>query len=134
MTNIQKTNPEISQFVELLHNNGKIKPFLEDIFLIEVHVAGLYHVDNMEKIFPNIKEGDYLELYREKHNEHDKLAILVKYKGEKIGHVPRKNNEILANLMDGGKEIYGIVSLAFDGEVNEDYPFKEIDFKVFLKE
>lgn len=134
MANIQKTNSELSKFVEFLHNDGEIKPFLKDIYLITVHVAGLDFVEDIEEIFPNIKKGDTLELFREKSNVHDELAILVKFDGEKIGYVPKKDNEVLANLMDAGKELYGVVENVFKDEVYEGYPFKVVEFKIFLKE
>lgn len=91
-------------------------------------------MDDIEEIFPNIAKGDNLELFREKSNEHDELAILVKFNGEKIGYVPKRNNEVLANLMDAGKELYGVVENAYLDEVYDGYPFKVVEFKIFLKE
>ena len=134
MANIQKTNSEISKFVEFLHNDGEIKAFLKDIHLITVHVAGRDYVDDIDEIFPNIKKGDKLDLFREKGNDYDELAILVKFNGEKIGYVPRNDNEVLANLMDAGKELYGVVENAYQDEVYKGYPFKVVEFEIFLKE
>ena len=136
MANIQKTDSEISKFVEFLHNNGKIKAFLEDIHLITLDVAGLYYAENIDKIFPKIEKGDTLNLFREKDNKYDKYAILVKFDGEKIGYVPRRHNKILANLMDAGKELYGIVEeiSVEDGVYEGAGDFKYLKFKIFLKE
>ncbi|MEE1128583.1 MAG: HIRAN domain-containing protein [Methanobrevibacter sp.] len=135
MSNIQKNNSEITEFVKFIHNKGEVKAFLEDIHLITLNVAGLYYAENIDEIFPKIKKGDILDLFREKDNVHDKYAILVKYSGDKIGHVPRKHNRILANMMDGGKELYGVVEDIFtDGAVYEPDEFKVIIFKIFLKE
>lgn len=134
MANIQKINNEISNVVEFLHNKNEIKPFLEDIFLIRLQVAGMDFIDNIDEIFPNLNNGTKLELFREKDNEFDKLAILVKYNGNKIGYVPRKHNVVLAHLLDGGKELYGVVCEAFQDEIYEGYPFKVVEFEIYLKE
>ena len=74
-----------------------------------------------------------MELFREATNEYGKHAILVKYHGEKIGYVPRKDNYVLSKLMDGGKHIYGVVDSCVD-EVYENYEFKFINFKIFLND
>lgn len=134
MTNIEKKNSEIGKFLGFLHNGGKIKPLLEDIHLITLEVAGLEFSENIEEIFSKLKKGDHLELFRENKNPHDELAILVKYDGEKIGYVPRKHNQILANLMDGGKQLYGIIDDVFEDKVYKDYKFKTVIFRIYLKE
>lgn len=134
MANIQKGNSQVSTFIKFLHNKNDIKPFLEDIYLITLHVAGLYYADNIDDIFHHIKKGTHLELFRERTNEYDKFAILVKYNGEKIGYVPRDDNVILANLMDAGKELYGVVEYASKEEVYVGDEYKVVEFKVFLKE
>ena len=126
MTNIEKTDSELSKFVGFLHNSD-IKQLFEDVYLITVNVAGLEYAENIDIIFPQIKKESYLELFRDKNNQYDKKAIIVKFNGEKIGYVPRKHNIILANLMDAGKEINV-------DRIYEDYEFKSISFKIYLKE
>lgn len=134
MSNIQKPDKEITDIIGFIQKGGNVKPFLKDVFLIKVNVAGLDYVDNIDEIFPKIEVGDKLELFREATNEYDKHAILVKYRGEKIGYVPRKDNYVLSKLMDGGKHLYGIVVSIGVDEVYENYQFRFINFKIFLKE
>ncbi|WP_296797588.1 HIRAN domain-containing protein [uncultured Methanobrevibacter sp.] len=134
MANIQKPNSDITDIVGFLQNGGKLKPFLKDIFLIKTYVAGLDYIDYIDDIFPIIKVRDKLDLLREASNEYDKHAILVKYNGQKIGYVPRKDNYVLSKLMDGGKELYGVVVSFGVDEVYEGYEIKFINFKIFLKE
>ena len=134
MSNIQKPNSEISDIIGFIQKGGKLKPFLKDIFLIKTYVAGLYYIDYLDDIFPLIKSRDKLDLFREASNEYDKHAILVKYNGQKIGYVPRKDNYVLSKLMDGGKQLYGIVESVGVDEVYEGYENKFIYFKIFLKE
>ena len=134
MTNIEKSDNELAEFLDYLHKKGEIKPFLEDIYLITLHVAGLFYTENIDLIFPNLKKGDRLELFRENDNHYDRLAILVTHKGKKIGYVPRKDNKILANLMDGGKEIYGVIESVVEEKIYKNDLFREVKFKVYLKE
>jgi len=135
MSNIQKPDSDITNFVGFIQKGGKLKSFGKDIFLIEVHVAGLDYIDDIDEIFNELEVNARLELFREAKNEYDKHAILVKYNGQKIGYVPRKQNIILANLMDAGKELYAVVEDAcksegvYVGEVDQ-----YIKFKIFLKE
>lgn len=134
MSNIQKPNSEIADIIGFIQKGGKLKPFLKDIFLIKTYVAGLDYIDYLDDIFPLIKSRDKLDLFREASNEYDKHAILVKFNGQKIGYVPRKDNYVLSKLMDGGKQLYGIVESFGVDEVYEGYEIKFIYFKIFLKE
>ena len=136
MSNIQKTNSELTKFIELLHNKPEIKHFNEDIYLITVCVAGLMFIEDIDIIFPKLKKGINLQLLREKQNYYDHSAILVKFDGEKIGYVPRKHNVVLANLMDAGKELYGVieeVSLEKAVYVGED-DYRIVMFRIFMKD
>ena len=81
-------------------------PFQQDIFLLECHVAGTMHIDDVILKAWDILGGKVttLALKREPDNENDNLAIRVETaEGEKLGYVPRKHNAILARLMDAGK-------------------------------
>ena len=84
--------------VNLLNQRGKSGdnlpiPFEQEIFLLEVQIAGT---------------SDRLICRREPDNYHDEWAIrFYTLDGEPIGYIPKKQNQILARLMDAGKEIYG---------------------------
>lgn len=87
--------------------NNMPMPYNKEIFLIKCNIAGTSYVD-IEDIEPNINKDDFLTLKREQSNKYDELAIIVYDKsGNKLGYIPRDNNEILAHLMDAGKLIYG---------------------------
>ena len=134
MSNIEKPDTTITEVIGFIQKGGNIKPFLKDIFLIKVAVAGLVYIDYIDEIFSKIQVGDKLELFREATNEYDKHAILVKYRGEKIGYVPRKDNYVLSKLMGGGKQLYGIIESFGVDEVYEGYEVKFIHFNIFLNE
>ena len=134
MSNIEKPDTTITEVIGFIQKGGNIKPFLKDIFLIKVAVAGLVYIVYIDEIFSKIQVGDKLELFREATNEYDKHAILVKYRGEKIGYVPRKDNYVLSKLMDGGKQLYGVIESFGEDEVYEGYEVKFIHFNIFLNE
>ena len=133
MSDIEKINTDIADVVKFINNGGNVKPFIEDIYLITVDIAGLYYVENIDEIFPELKKGTQLDLYREK-NEYDKKAIKIKYNDNKIGYVPRKHNIILANMMDAGKKLYAVVEKVATDSLYENDEYKSVKIKIYLKE
>lgn len=69
---------------------------------MDTFVAGTSHVKDA-RVFESLKREDALFLCREE-NEYDAMAILVLDRDHcKLGYVLKKDNLILARLMDGGK-------------------------------
>ncbi len=97
--------------MQLLHGGIDIgRPFSNCIYLINVHIAGTSHIDNIDKLEPELVKGKRLNFFRESNNEYDERAIVIKNEnGDKLGYVPRNKNEILSRLMDAGKLLYGEV-------------------------
>lgn len=87
------------------------KPFSKRIFLMQVRVAGLRYRDNINELLSCMKVGDKVELIREPENEYDELAIMIRNaEGQKLGYVPRVNNDIMSKMMDAGKILRGEVA------------------------
>ncbi len=111
MSNVIKIDG--SNIVNILNNKGALdieKPFSREIFLIEVHIAGTTHIDNIDVLEPKLTEGVEVQFFREPNNQYDSKAIVVKDKeGNKLGYIPKEKNEILSRLMDAGKLLYGKV-------------------------
>lgn len=111
MSNIIKIDD--NNIVNILNNKGTLdigKPFSQEIFLIEVHIAGTMHIDNIDVLEPELTEGVEVQFFREPNNQYDSKAIVVKDKeGNKLGYIPKDKNEILSRLMDAGKLLYGKV-------------------------
>jgi hypothetical protein len=57
-----------------------------------------------------MKPGDELQLLREPGNRHDANAVLVLWRGEKLGYLPRKENRAVAQAMDEGMKLRAFVS------------------------
>lgn len=121
-----------ANIVNIIKNGGLDigKPFSKEIFLIEVHIAGTNHVDNIELLEPKLVEGTEVRFFREPENPYDNKAIVVKDKdGNKLGYIPRDKNEIISRLMDAGKLVYGKVKTK---EKIDDWV--KIEMEVYLKD
>jgi hypothetical protein len=69
---------------------------------------------------------------READNKYDKLAIRIDdADGRKLGYIPRKKNEVLARLLDGGKLLYGKVAAV---EFSDYSNWVDITVKIYMKE
>lgn len=119
--------------LDIINSNQGIdfpKPYVNDIFLIKVHIAGTSYIQNMDSIVEKLYVGLKVKFFREADNKYDELAILVKDElDNKLGYIPRDKNEILARLMDAGKLIYGEVV-----KIDEVDGWHKIDMKVMLKD
>ncbi|HEX8989489.1 MAG TPA: HIRAN domain-containing protein [Rhodocyclaceae bacterium] len=58
-----------------------------------------------EALWPQLREGDALDLVREPDNEHDANAVRVEWRGAKLGYLPRAENRAVAAEMDRGTRI-----------------------------
>ena len=86
-------------------------PFSADIFLLRTEIAGTTHVVGIEELEPFLHPGDRLELIRVPENPSDPNAIKIFTRDRvKLGYVPRKDNPVLARLMDAGKLLYAILA------------------------
>ena len=71
-----------------------------------------------------------LEFRRDPRNPYDELAIQVlNGDGKKIGFVPRKDNPVLARLMDAGKSLYGKV-----GEISDRENWPKIGIDIYMRD
>lgn len=105
-------------------------PFVKEIFLLESEVAGTGFVDGIEAKTKSLKRGDMLTFQREPKNKYDALAIQVlNGKNERIGYVPRTDNEILSRLMDAGKLLFGRVR-----KKHVSCGWVHIDIKIFMRD
>lgn len=81
---------------------------LKDIIVLETKVAGTMFYEP-EEFEPLLKVDSILKMQREPDNAYDKFAVALLYEDGKIGYVPRSQNEVIARLMDAGKEFTAIV-------------------------
>lgn len=87
----------------------QIVPYIQEIFLLECHIAGTAYQD-LDEADPGLKTDDPLLFRREPKNVHDHLAVAIFDQQErKLGYLPRDKNEIPARLMDAGKLLFAKV-------------------------
>lgn len=109
MSNLVKIDGD--NILSILHGGLDLeKPFSNPIYLVDAHIAGTTHVDNINMLEPELTIGKKLKFFREPNNPYDERAIVIQDgKGNKLGYIPRNKNEILSRLMDGGKLLYGTI-------------------------
>ena len=103
-----KIDPKYLEIIRTsLDKTGLPKPFVQEVELLNCNIAGTTFL-NLEDIEPKLKKHQLLVLKREPKNEFDGNAILILTEdGQKLGYVPQEKNEVLSNLMDAGKLLFG---------------------------
>lgn len=97
------------------------------ILLQSSPLAGFQYYEG-KALWEQMRIGDVLTLVREPDNSHDPLAVRVEWKGNKLGYVPRRENQAIARQLDHGNPLEArIVRL-----VKHRDPWKRIEFEVFL--
>jgi hypothetical protein len=87
-----------------LHAEGAVRLLVQNSPL-----AGFrYHA--AAEVWRELRVGDPLELAREPANPYDGNAVVVLWRGRKLGYVPRRENGALAWGMDRGERIGARVS------------------------
>ena len=104
-----------------------IEPLVKEIFLFDTYLAGTSHIEN-QAIFNTIKINDKLILRRETDNKYDPKAILVlTQQNEKLGYIPRTDNEIFSRLLDAGKLLTASIK-----EIEHDEPYHHVRININL--
>ena len=81
------------------------------------------------EVWQGMRVGDALKLEREPDNVHDGRAIGVRWRGHKLGYVPRAHNAALAWAIDRGENLEARVS-RLQPHRN---PRKRIEFEVYVE-
>ena len=103
-----KIDPKYLEIIRTsLDKTGLPKPFVQEVELLNCNIAGTTFLD-LEDIEPKLKKHQLLVLKREPKNDYDGNAILILTEdGQKLGYIPQEKNEVLSNLMDAGKLLFG---------------------------
>ena len=101
-TGLLKLNPEL---MALISANGgtDILPFKQEIFVLNVFVAGTGYCEKIDEVQKYLAPGMQLTMRRHPENEVDEYAIGIYHRDTRIGWVPMKDNLVMARLMDAGK-------------------------------
>ena len=102
--------------------------FSKDILALECLVAGT-SFRKLNDVEAALNKEVKLELKREPQNEYDHFAIALHFEKHKIGYIPRDKNEVIARLMDAGKNFFATIQ-AKEWEGN----WLKVDVRVYLKD
>ena len=91
----------------------KYIPKSKRIFLLDTYLSGTKYIRNFGL---KIKDAHILDLYREFNGVSLNAVAAFNANKEKVGYVPKEQNEIIARLIDAGKKIVAI-PIPFDDEV-----------------
>ncbi len=97
------------------------------ILLQNSPLAGSQFYD-LKNFTEKMQLNDSLKLVREPENRYDKWAIRVEWQGNKLGYVPRRENQSIAEIMDQGAFLGAKISAL---RVHEN-PWKRLEFEIFL--
>lgn len=100
-----------------------------EIFLLDIVVAGTTFCPVVPALRAELLPETMLRMVRCPDNEHDRYAIAIYYKENRIGYVPRELNLVISRLMDAGKEFYARVV-----EVKQLNEWTRIAAKIFMVE
>jgi len=130
-TGIVKLTPELLAMFAGSDNGNALAPFTREVYLLDITVAGTGYCEQIEEVFPQLKEQMVLKMQRDPKNKYDENAIGIYFNDIRIGWVPRTMNTVISRLMDAGKAFFcRIVSLGPE----DSGLWKRIDCKIFMVE
>lgn len=123
-------------FTALRYENGgsAIRPFSRNIFLLKTNAAGCHYVENIEQHLKEIEIGQKLTLLREPRNPVDKRAILIMNGDQKLGYIPRRQNEILSRLMDAGKYLFATADDKLTDREDAEFYYAALTISVYMQD
>lgn len=126
-TSLTVANKELLK--KLQSGSLSITAFSEDILVLECFCAGTSFRE-LEDTEPEMQpENSVLLLKREASNEFDPNAVQVYFQDVHIGYLPKAKNEVIARLMDAGKQFYAkISSKKWEGN------YLKLFLKVYMKD
>ena len=80
-------------------------------------------------LWRELRVGDALELAREPDNPHDANAVVVLWRGHKLGYVPRRENTALAWGLDRGTPLRARISALAE----HPNPARRVRFEVYVE-
>ena len=131
-TGIVKLTPELLAMFAGQAGSNALAPYTREVFLLDIDVAGTGYCEQINEIYPKLKEGTMLQMRRDPKNKYDEKAIGIYFGDVRIGWVPRTMNAVISRLMDAGKAFFcRISSLSEPAPENK---WKNIECKIYMVE
>ena len=80
-------------------------------------------------LWPQMREGDALDLSREADNPYDPNAVRVEWRGRKLGYVPKRDNAAIAWGLERGTPLRARVSRLVEHRNRA----RRIEFEVYIE-
>ena len=100
----------------------------QDALLLQESALAGFHHHRATAIWPFLREGEPLVLVRESINTFDRDAVAVYFRNDKIGYVPRRENHVVAQMLDRGQQLIAKVTQLR----NEQNPWRRVRFEIKL--
>jgi hypothetical protein len=100
----------------------------KEILVLECIVAGT-SFRKLDEVEAALQSEVKLDVKRDAKNKFDEWAISLLFGKTIVGYIPRDKNEVIARLMDAGKQFFAVIT-AKDWEGN----WLKLDVKVYLKD
>jgi hypothetical protein len=91
-------------------------------------LAGFRYGEGVE-LWPQLREGDALDLVREAGNAYDPNAVRVEWRGRKLGYVPQRDNAAVAWGLERGTPLRARVSRL----VEHPNRARRVEFEVYIE-
>lgn len=103
---------------------------LKKIHLDNFHIAGFAFWEGCEA-FENLKIGTKLEMVREEDNPFDPYAVAIYHGENKLGFIPRSNNQDISKYLDMGLE--NIYELRITRITPDVHPEQQVEVILYIK-
>jgi len=104
---------------------------MNDRHFATFHIAGFTYYNGVD-VFENLKIGTELLLKAEPENRFDPNAVAIYYQEEKLGFVPRGENQMLCKFLNLG--YFDLFEVKISQVSPETHPEKQIRVVVRIKE
>jgi HIRAN domain len=98
-------------------------------FLVQNSPLAGFRYHSAAELWGELRVGDALELEREPGNPHDANAVVVRWRGRKLGYVPRHENAALAWGLDRGTRLRARISALAE----HPNPARRVRFEVYVE-
>lgn len=73
-------------------------------YFLHCYIAGLQFYEVLE-VWKKLEIGQSLELIAEPNNRYDENAVIVSFKGKKLGYLPRSQNQAVSAILRAGHDV-----------------------------
>ena len=74
-------------------------------YFLHCYIAGLQYYEVLE-VWKKLEIGQLLELIPEPENRYDTHAVIVAFKGKKLGYLPKSQNQAVSKILLAGHDAY----------------------------